>query len=1132
LQPPSPAAPALTEPEPSYSPSVSEEEIAPEPLPRLRRRNETADVDAVAMLLGLSQADEDGTTSSHPRANTNNAASNRPKRPLSSSNAGTPGPNSKNSTMTKKGATRMGPGDNRVRPPKAATKLLPEAKWRHIRLPDVQSALEAEDIVVLWGHYKFPEALPRNKAESHLNFVWRHYKDSQLKILLEPIQSAFELENFLKDRYGVGTSTKKPKTSAGPSNTTSGNGTLPPLPPPQQQVTAHTAAVSAPALLLAERRKPLSKQAIGYEKQQPQQQQQQQSTPTSPAALNNPNNYNSNFKGNNENGSRQMIRQSSKEMAGLLYIGAGLTDSQEIDDNESPAENGGNDGSVEDNRSSLELEKPSSGGDPEIKKEAEVVEKEEKQVVAAAGAIAPSVAEILAQQQMDISFATALAAAAATGAGAGAAPGANGNNSSDAAAAAAAANAAVAAAQASSLIDPTASFLAAAAAANGMHMPPSLAFPNMLHPAWTNILSNPLAWQLAGGGLPFPSPNISNNNSDNAGGASKDDATNTGIPPPNMAAMFPGLQFPGASVNAFNQLTAQLAGFPNLPSLHPSTAAAAAGVDGVAGNVPLNTNTTQKDANMAMNNNVNSNNEGAGGKYNTGDRPGRPPSYDVMVRWCVNLKRSLWQRHVPLTIEEAVTMVNDPALCARPPALSEKSRVLVASTLRKRVLGIYKITWSQVATDADPGLHEEVTDPSVHAAAGIKLKKHGMEPGRPGGNNTSNSSRPPVAAASPGVVAGGSSAAANCAIPGLMLPPGLLGSNPTAEELSAFANENPALMAAAAAAAAAVAANANGNNPTAAGNRTETRVPIIKKEAEVISHASANRDVSEAATAAREAAIAAAATMTTQLQGNNHLAGSALPPTLPPMNSCLEDMRNAMGLEIEVKELSPGATATTAAPHVVPPPIATLPPSSVKEMLKLMQQEQRQQEEQLRALAAANPVPAAGDALPIAVPITAAAAVNGGGHGVAGRSFVDTDLPSIGSLERAMDSVDGITAPPPAGGAVAAAAAAVAAVEAAVGAANGNAQTTAVIDPSKEAFRIKFAGVDATDSDGMFGAMCDLHNVAGISKQECASICRLWLENVLNDIQKKQLFMYIKANIAEEDLVADWVKSFIRKHSG
>jgi hypothetical protein len=58
--------------------------------------------------------------------------------------------------LTKKGTLRLGPGDNRVRPPKAATKLLPGAKWRHIRLPDVVSALEAEDWVVMFVHFKYP----------------------------------------------------------------------------------------------------------------------------------------------------------------------------------------------------------------------------------------------------------------------------------------------------------------------------------------------------------------------------------------------------------------------------------------------------------------------------------------------------------------------------------------------------------------------------------------------------------------------------------------------------------------------------------------------------------------------------------------------------------------------------------------------------------------------------------------------------------------------------------------------------------------------------------------------------------------------------------------------------------------
>ena len=57
--------------------------------------------------------------------------------------------------LTAKGHVRLGPGDNRVRPPKAATKLL-NSKWRHIRLPTVQAALEAEDWVVMFCHLRNP----------------------------------------------------------------------------------------------------------------------------------------------------------------------------------------------------------------------------------------------------------------------------------------------------------------------------------------------------------------------------------------------------------------------------------------------------------------------------------------------------------------------------------------------------------------------------------------------------------------------------------------------------------------------------------------------------------------------------------------------------------------------------------------------------------------------------------------------------------------------------------------------------------------------------------------------------------------------------------------------------------------
>jgi hypothetical protein len=220
------------------------------------------------------------------------------------------------------------------------------------------------------------------------------------------------------------------------------------------------------------------------------------------------------------------------------------------------------------------------------------------------------------------------------------------------------------------------------------------------------------------------------------------------------------------------------------------------------------------------------------------------------------------------------------------------------------------------------------------------------------------------------------------------------------------------------------------------------------------------------------------------------------------MSSSLEDMRNAMGLEIEVKELSPGATAE-------------VPSSTVKEMLNLIQKQQQQQQQQVHVATAAAPQTAA-TALAPAPPPPPALAVD----------FDALDLPSLASLERAMDTVDGVDGlnnpegPAPGTAAVA------------NGGGAGDGQNVQKISSAKDAFRTKFAIVDTTDSDGMFGAMCDLHHVAGVSKQECAAICRLWLENVLDENQKKQLFMYIKANIKEEDLVADWVKSFIRKHGG
>lgn len=257
----------------------------------------------------------------------------------------------------------------------------------------------------------------------------------------------------------------------------------------------------------------------------------------------------------------------------------------------------------------------------------------------------------------------------------------------------------------SNMLDPS-SLLAVAA--NGMQgLPPhlqGLPFPGLLPPGWGPILANPLAWQMAGR-LPMQQQ----------GGAS------------NAAAAAQLGLFPAMQIHHPQSINEQLAALGLPPLHHPGHPG------GPPGAAP------------------GSNQEGGdGAKYNQGDRPGRPPSYDDMVRWCVGLKRCLWQRHVPLTIEEAVQMVNDPSLCVRPPALEGKSKVLVASTLRKRVLGIYRITWSQVASDSDPGLNEDITDPSVIAAAAIKLKRHGMDPVRSRGGGAAGG-----AAAGAGGAAGG-----------------------------------------------------------------------------------------------------------------------------------------------------------------------------------------------------------------------------------------------------------------------------------------------------------------------------------------------------------------------------------------
>jgi hypothetical protein len=107
------------------------------------------------------------------------------------------------------------------------------------------------------------------------------------------------------------------------------------------------------------------------------------------------------------------------------------------------------------------------------------------------------------------------------------------------------------------------------------------------------------------------------------------------------------------------------------------------------------------------------------------ERPGRPPSYDGMVKWCVDLKRFLSQKDVMLTIEDVIPLVNNKSIYdAGTQAKHKKS--LVGSTLRKRVVGIYGISWSQVATSEDKDLHKKITNASIMHAAKILMDRKGF----------------------------------------------------------------------------------------------------------------------------------------------------------------------------------------------------------------------------------------------------------------------------------------------------------------------------------------------------------------------------------------------------------------------
>ena len=72
------------------------------------------------------------------------------------------------------------------------------------------------------------------------------------------------------------------------------------------------------------------------------------------------------------------------------------------------------------------------------------------------------------------------------------------------------------------------------------------------------------------------------------------------------------------------------------------------------------------------------------------------------------------------------------------------------------------------------------------------------------------------------------------------------------------------------------------------------------------------------------------------------------------------------------------------------------------------------------------------------------------------------------------------------------------------------------------------ANVDVMNLDAMFSALCCLNQLPGIIKQDCAKLCRLWMENKLDDKQKRQMFVFIKSNINDIESVVEWVKEWVK----
>lgn len=437
--------------------------------------------------------------------------------------------------LTAKGHGRLGPGDNRVRPPKAATKLL-DTKWRHIRLPSIQAALEAEDWVVMYGHLKDPGSLSKDKMNTMLNFHPSHYDEGTVNEKIFSLKNAMELERFLKDRYSGGTQ-KKNRSS-------------------HRNLQLH--------------------------------------------------------------GARSLRRGDSNVYAvnGNFKEISSMPNMKTTYDDGSPQ------------RVSVEAVK---SGVP-----------------------------LLANQFVSLSDRN----------------------------------------------DRIRQESSKAAPINGLT---SLLGSEGTTFGTKRYLSSQSLPINSYDGLPWP--------------MLQNPSTVTDISR-SHGPCGPPSGYPKSILN--RQKTAE-----KVHQIHDASI--------LTQYTKLNVTSAGKCSARSPDHNVDKQGVNASGDIDSEDahdlpidtdiagvyKPGRPPSYDAMVKWCVDLKRVLFQRKVTLTIDEAITLVNDPIVYACGPKTAH-TKSLVASTLRKRVLGIYGITWSQVATTLDKDVNKDIHDKDILNAATNILNRHGL----------------------------------------------------------------------------------------------------------------------------------------------------------------------------------------------------------------------------------------------------------------------------------------------------------------------------------------------------------------------------------------------------------------------